>query len=107
MRYVNANPGLITAGLVKSGLIVAGLMLACGLAGAQSFPAKPVKIDVPWAAGSSVDIVTRVVSNAIGAKLSGIFVVENKPGATGAIGTDSVAASPADGCTLLTIRRER
>ena len=106
MPYVNTNLGLITAGLIKAGLIMAGLMLACG-AGAQSFPAKPVKIVVPWAAGSSVDIVTRVVSNAIGAKLSGIFVVENKPGATGAIGTDSVAASPADGCTLLTIRRER
>ena len=102
MRYVKMNLGL-SADVLKAGLITAGLMLPYGLAGAQSFPAKPVKIVVPWSAGSSADVVTRLVSSAMGVKLRGTFVVENKIGATGAIGANSVATSPADGYTLLSV----
>lgn len=83
----------------------AALALAalCASASAQPYPNKPIKVIVPWPPGASVDVVSRLVSNAISAKVGQPFVVENKPGATGAIGADSVAASPADGYTLLSV----
>ena len=94
MHVANRNLALFTT---------ACLLLGCRLAEAQSYPSRPIKVVVPWAAGTSVDIVTRVVTNAISPKLGGAFVVENKPGAVGEIGADSVAASPADGYTLLNV----
>ncbi len=71
------------------------------LAFAQDFPSKPIKIVVPFAAGSATDIAAR----ALGAKLSDILkqpvVVDDKPGASGQLGASAVATAPADGYTLL------
>ena len=78
------------------------LGLACGLAdlaqaGAQSYPDRPVRIIVPFAAGGTVDIVARIV----GAKLTDIagsrVVIDNRGGAGGVIGTEMTARSPGDG----------
>src|SRR5689334_9842844 len=75
-------------------------MLACG-AQAQSWPAKPIRIVIPFVAGGSSDIVGR----AIGAKYQELLgqpaVVENKPGANGAIAAEFVAKSDPDGYTIL------
>jgi tripartite-type tricarboxylate transporter receptor subunit TctC len=68
---------------------------------AQTYPTKPVRLVVPFAAGSPTDALARVLSRALGARLKQSIVVDNKPGATGIIGTDNVAKSDPDGYTLL------
>lgn len=68
---------------------------------AQEFPNKPIRIIIPWGSGQSPDVIMRAVGQGMSKYLGQPVVVENKPGATGAIGADFVAASPADGYTLL------
>src|SRR5688572_33386553 len=70
-------------------------------ANAQEFPTKPVRIIVPWPPSGNVDITARTVVPAFGEALGQGAVVENRPGAAGAIGSAAVAKSPADGYTLL------
>jgi tripartite-type tricarboxylate transporter receptor subunit TctC len=75
--------------------------LASGLAHAQSYPNRPVKIVVPFAAGGPADNYARFMAQRLGEELKQSFVIDNKPGAGSIIGTDLVAKSPADGYTLL------
>src|SRR3982750_2240170 len=63
--------------------------------------AKPVVIVVPFPAGGSTDMVARALALQLQARLGGSFVVDNRPGATGTIGTGQVKRAPADGYTLL------
>lgn len=77
------------------------LALAAGLAHAQSYPNRPVKIVVPFAAGGPADNYARFVAQRLGEELKQSFVIDNKPGAGSIIGTDLVAKAPADGYTLL------
>jgi tripartite-type tricarboxylate transporter receptor subunit TctC len=77
------------------------LALAGGLAQAQSYPNRPVKIVVPFAAGGPADNYARFMAQRLGEELKQTFVIDNKPGAGAIIGTDLVAKSPADGYTLL------
>ena len=81
-------------------LALAGLCVA-GAAGAQSYPTKPVRIIVSYAAGGGVDMMARVLAEQLGKQMGQTFVVENKPGASGTIGADAVAKSAPDGYTLL------
>ena len=68
---------------------------------AQAWPAKPVRIVVPAAPGGSADPLARIVADELGRALNQAFVVENRPGANGNVGSASVVKSPADGYTLL------
>ena len=77
------------------------LLLAAFSAAAQEFPAKPVRIVVPWPPGGNVDITARTVQAAFGEALGQQVLVDNRPGASGLIGSGAVAKSPADGYTLL------
>ena len=68
---------------------------------AQDWPAKTVKIVVPFAAGSTPDIVARLIADQLSQKYSGsTFIVENKPGASGNLGTAAVAKAVPDGATI-------
>ena len=65
------------------------------------YPDRPVKIVVPVAAGGGVDVMARLLAQKLGERLNQQFVVENRPGAAGVIGSKSVIATPPDGLTLL------
>ncbi|WP_295553740.1 tripartite tricarboxylate transporter substrate binding protein [Limnohabitans sp. Rim8] len=82
-------------------LVTWTLALTAGLAHAQSYPNRAVKIVVPFAAGGPADNYARFMAQRLGEELKQSFVVDNKPGAGSIIGTDLVAKSPADGYTLL------
>jgi tripartite-type tricarboxylate transporter receptor subunit TctC len=73
------------------------------MAHAQDYPAKPVRVIVPYAAGGNADIWARVLAAKLTDAMKQAFVVENKPGANGGIGTDFVAKSAADGYTILAV----
>jgi tripartite-type tricarboxylate transporter receptor subunit TctC len=77
------------------------LCAAAPLAFAQAWPAKPIHFVVPYPAGGPVDSVARLLGQKVGERLQQPVIVENKPGAGGNIGADSVAKSLADGYTIL------
>jgi tripartite-type tricarboxylate transporter receptor subunit TctC len=81
------------------------LLLAAGLcaaapAAAQEWPSKMVRIVVPFGPGSTPDMVARILAEQLQQRLHQTFVVENKPGASGNIGTDAVAKAAPDGATI-------
>jgi tripartite-type tricarboxylate transporter receptor subunit TctC len=84
-------------------LLALACVLAVGVhvdASAQPYPAKSVKVIVPYGPGTAPDVIARIMSEALGKRLSQPFVVENRTGAGGKIGTEAAVASPADGYTL-------
>jgi tripartite-type tricarboxylate transporter receptor subunit TctC len=86
----------------RSALLVAVSALTCGMtAQAQTWPAKPIKLVVPFAAGGTSDILARAIGQKLGEALSQSVIVEPRAGANGNVGADYVAKSPADGYTLL------
>lgn len=81
-------------------LLGAALMTTATIASAQGWPKGPVRVVVPFDAGSTPDQVARVVSDKLAARLGQPMVVENKSGAAGNIGTDAVAKAAPDGQTI-------
>ena len=77
------------------------LALAPGLAAAQQYPVKTVRVLIPWPPGGSNDIVGRIVVQKLSELQGQQFVVDNRGGAAGTIGADLVAKSPPDGYTLM------
>src|SRR3954463_3051318 len=73
----------------------------CVVAHAKGFPTNPVRIIVPYPAGGTTDLMARALQEPMQKTLGQPVIVDNKPGAAGAIGAREVARSPADGYTLL------
>ena len=94
---------ILTASVAST---LAGLLPAAVLAQtpptlAQGYPAKPIRLIVPFPAGGATDILARALSQKLGEKIGQTVVVENRPGAGGTIGADAASKSVADGYTLL------
>lgn len=85
----------------RLGLALAGLLLAAAPAFAQDWPNKPVKLVVAWPPGGGGDFVGRVMANKLAEYLGQPVVVDNKPGASGTIGTDWASKQAADGYTFV------
>lgn len=81
-------------------LAVSGVLASAGVS-AQSYPAKPVRLVVPFPAGGATDVLARVISLRAAEKLGQQIVIDNRPGAGGTIGSDHVAKAAPDGYTLL------
>ncbi|OFZ99328.1 MAG: hypothetical protein A3H35_04920 [Betaproteobacteria bacterium RIFCSPLOWO2_02_FULL_62_17] len=82
-------------------LFMAAALLLCEAASAQSWPAKPIRVIVPFGPGGSADTLGRLVSNKVSEYLGQSFVIENRAGAGGMIGSDQVAKSAPDGYTYV------
>ncbi len=79
----------------------AALVFAAGIAAAQSYPAKPVRVVIPWPPGGANDIAGRIVMQKVGEALGQQFPIDNRGGAGGTIGSDLVAKAAPDGYTLM------
>ena len=88
---------------IEAVVLFAAALLAMPAAFAQAtaYPAKPLKLVVPFSPGGASDLTARTLAQKMGESMGQPIVVENKPGANGALGTDSVAKSAPDGYTIL------
>jgi tripartite-type tricarboxylate transporter receptor subunit TctC len=82
-------------------LCAPAILLTASAAWAQEYPAKPVRMIVAFTAGGTTDILARAIGQSLSDQFKQSFIVENKPGAGGNIGTEYVVRSPADGYTIL------
>ena len=82
-------------------VLVAALALCAGLAQAQTWPTKPIRLVVPFPPGGGADIVARALAGPLAKRLGQQVFVDNKPGGGATLGADFVAKAPADGYTLL------
>ncbi len=91
-------------GWVRTAASAAAMFISAGMASAQpAFPAKPVHIFVPYAAGGGVDILARTLGDVVSRQWGQTVVVENRPGAGGVVASQALVASPPDGYTLIVV----
>ena len=86
---------------LASAIVALAILPLADIASAQDWPARNVTVVVPLAAGSASDIMARVVMDQVGRQLGKTFVIENRPGAGGTVGANTVANSAPDGHTIL------
>ena len=89
---------------IATRILAVALCAAATPAWAQSWPSGPVRIVVPFAAGGSTDIMARIVGQQLTERYKQQAIVENRPGASGTIGTAFVAKSPPDGHTMMLVQ---
>src|SRR5713226_9936830 len=87
--------------MLKRAVLAVALTAVTCFCFSQEFPARPVRIVVPWPPSGNVDITARTLAPAFSEALGQQVIVENRAGAGGTIGTAAVVKSPADGYTLL------
>ena len=92
--------------VVRGLIIAAAALLLSAAAAAQPFPSKPVKVILPFSAGSGPDTVMRLIGDKVARDWGQQIVVENRPGANGWIALDAAKKSPADGYTLVQASNE-
>ncbi len=88
-------------GLAYGAAVVLSVMLGSGRADAQSYPARPITVIIPFAGGSASDVVTRILLDRVSKSLGKPIIIENRPGSGGNIGTQAATKAPPDGYTLV------
>ena len=86
--------------VIQTSLAAAASVALPGLAQAQAFPAKPIRLICPWPAGGSTDAVMRALAESAGKALGGQMIIDNKPGASGMLGPNELVSARPDGYTL-------
>jgi tripartite-type tricarboxylate transporter receptor subunit TctC len=89
--------------LLEAALAVGVIAVLPRIAQAQTYPARPVRLIVPFGSAGATDIVARLIGQCLSQRLGQSFVIENRPGAGGNIGIEAVVRSPPDGYTLALI----
>jgi len=82
-------------------MLVAALLIAAGLAHAQDYPVKPIRMIVPYPPGGGTDVVARIVNEKLSLELGQSIVIDNKGGAGGSVGTEIASKAAPDGYTIL------
>ena len=85
-------------------MVLSAVASADALSQAPAYPAKSIRLVVPFAPGASNDTLSRATALVMGSMLGQLFVVDNRPGAGGMIGAEHVARAEADGYTILTVQ---
>jgi tripartite-type tricarboxylate transporter receptor subunit TctC len=93
----------MTLARIARGIAALAISLHIAWAGAQSWPAKPLKLVTPFPPGGSADVIARLIANQLGVQLGQPVVIDNRPGAGGVVGNEYAAKQPPDGYTLLLI----
>jgi len=86
--------------MIRRCLVSLSLLSACGLAAAQAYPNKVIKLQVPFAPGGTTDIIARTIAEPMGKVLGQSVIVENKPGGGGVVGANETAKAVPDGYSL-------
>jgi tripartite-type tricarboxylate transporter receptor subunit TctC len=95
---------IVTGGwkrLASGAAVALAVMLGGDRAAAQSYPARPITVIIPFAGGSASDVVTRILLDRVSRSLGKPIVIENRPGSGGNIGTQAATKAPPDGYTLV------
>jgi tripartite-type tricarboxylate transporter receptor subunit TctC len=95
-----AGAGMVLAAVAAASM-AASMASGAAMAASPAWPQKPVSVVVPFPAGGSTDTIARMLAPPLNEKLGQPFVIDNRPGATGAIGATFVKRAPADGYTML------
>ena len=90
-----------TQAVIKGVCLGVAMLVCAGVAQAQQYPSKPIKMIVPWPPGGGVDTAARLISQPLSERLGQPIVIENRPGVAGNVGTALFTKEPADGYTLL------
>ena len=98
VREVKTEAGMVER--MKRRLLMLASCAVISAASAQPYPSKPIRLVVPFSPGAGTDVISRVVAARFSETPGQRMIVENKPGATGAIGLDFVAKSAPDGYTV-------
>src|SRR5881409_729658 len=85
-------------------LLGVALFVLVALAHAQPYPSKPIRIVIPFPPGNTTDIMSRLIAPKMSERLGQPVIVENRPGASGMLGLEQVAKSPADGYTIACVQ---
>jgi tripartite-type tricarboxylate transporter receptor subunit TctC len=98
---LQVSPALMRSGRALAALVAFAFMLATDAARADDYPSKAVRLIVPYPVGGGIDVVARIFQEKLGDILGQQIIIENRPGASGAIGAEFVAKAEPDGYTLL------
>jgi tripartite-type tricarboxylate transporter receptor subunit TctC len=102
MNVGKSNPRLLAVAYVLTSLLLAGLgSLPAAAQDAKDYPAKPIRVIVPYPPGGGTDVVARIVADPLAAALGQPIIIDNRGGAAGNLGTDIAAKSAPDGYTIL------